>query len=164
MAIIKIKNLDKHTHTHTTHTTKDPPDHRIHNEPNFKEDEERARKKQKVYTTRYKSTLHVSPTSNICERAFSRAKLIMTAQRRCMDPSTLDGLLFLRYNKDLWAVADIAIIMRDFKKEAAAAKRAEADRRAAAVAAGIPSTVFGMVIDNVSSPLSYEFSSSSCSR
>ena len=58
----------------------------------------------------------------------------MTAQGRCMDPSTLDGLLFLRYKKDLWAVADIAIIMRDFEKEAAAAKRAEADRRAAAAA------------------------------
>ena len=126
----------------------------------IKEDEERARKKQKLYISRYKNTLHVSPTSNICERAFSRAKLIMTAQRRCMDPSTLDGLLFLRYNKDLWAVADIAIIMRDFRKEAAATKKAEADRRAATAATAIP-TVF---IENVSLPLSHVFSSSCSSR
>ena len=46
----------------------------------------------------YKSMNHVSSTSNTIERLFSRAKLVMTSQRRCMDPSTLEAILMLRYN------------------------------------------------------------------
>ena len=45
---------------------------------------------------------HVSPTSNICERLFSRAKLIMSATRKNMNPDTLNMLLFLRANRHLW--------------------------------------------------------------
>ena len=95
----------------------------------IEEDDEKVRKKQKVIASRYKSTLHVSPTSNICERAFSRAKLIMTPQRRSMDPSTLDGLMFLRYNSDMWKDIDVEYILRDLK---AVADAALAARRSAA--------------------------------
>ena len=28
----------------------------------------------------------------------------MTAQRRCMDPSTLEAILMLRFNHDLWDI------------------------------------------------------------
>lgn len=87
----------------------------------IEEDDEKVRKKQKIIASRYKSTLHVSPTSNICERAFSRAKLIMTPQRRSMDPSTLDGLMFLRYNSDMWKDIDVEYILRDLKAVADAA-------------------------------------------
>ena len=45
---------------------------------------------------------HVSPTSNICERLFSRAKLIMSATRRNMNPDSLNMLLFLRANRHVW--------------------------------------------------------------
>ena len=45
---------------------------------------------------------HVSPTSNICERLFSRAKLIMSATRKNMNPDSLNMLLFLRANRHLW--------------------------------------------------------------
>ena len=37
-------------------------------------------------------------------RLFSRAKLVMTDQRRSMDPSTLEAILLLRYNHDIWDV------------------------------------------------------------
>ena len=47
---------------------------------------------------------HVSATSNVVERLFSRAKLVMTDQRRSMDPSTLEAILLLRYNHDIWDV------------------------------------------------------------
>ena len=47
---------------------------------------------------------HVSATSNVVERLFSRAKLVMTDQRRSMDPSTLEAILMLRYNHDIWDV------------------------------------------------------------
>ena len=61
-----------------------------------------ALKKQKVNLTGYRSVAHVSPTSVVCERLFSRTKAIMTPNRRCMDPSTLDSIIFLQMNRDLW--------------------------------------------------------------
>ena len=54
--------------------------------------------------TNYRSMNHVSSTSNTVERLFSRAKLVMTPQRRCMDPSNLEAILMLRYNRDLWDI------------------------------------------------------------
>ena len=50
-------------------------------------------------------------------------KLMMTPNRRCMDPSTIVALLFLRYNSDLWREADIELIQREIKAEAAAARQ-----------------------------------------
>ncbi len=55
--------------------------------------------KQRKVAAQYESTAHVSPTSNICEFLFSRAKLVMRPRRRLMDPSTLETLLMLRMNK-----------------------------------------------------------------
>ena len=52
----------------------------------------------------YKSMNHVSSTSNTIERLFSRAKLVITSQRRYMDPSTLEAILMLRYNRDPWDI------------------------------------------------------------
>jgi hypothetical protein len=81
----------------------------------------------------FRSTLHVSPTSNIVERLFSRAGLIMRPNRRVMDPSTLEMLLMLRLNKDLWSAETLQIIF-DRKKDEARV-RAEAKRKAAEEAA-----------------------------
>ena len=50
---------------------------------------------------------HCSPTSCIVERLFSRAKLIMTPNRRSMDPSTLENILMLKFNSDLYRATDI---------------------------------------------------------
>lgn len=49
----------------------------------------------------YRCVNHVSPTSNICERVFSRGKLIFTDQRGSMDPSTFEDILIMRYD-DMW--------------------------------------------------------------
>ena len=54
--------------------------------------------------TNYRSMNHVSSTSNAVERLFSKAKLVITPQRRCMDPSTLEAIIMLRYNRDLWDI------------------------------------------------------------
>ena len=45
--------------------------------------------KHRRVVAQYPSTLHVSPTSNVCERLFSTAKLVMRPHRRLTDPSTL---------------------------------------------------------------------------
>jgi hypothetical protein len=47
-------------------------------------------------------TAHVASNSNIVERANSRAKLILSAQRRSMSSETVQMTLFLHQNKSLW--------------------------------------------------------------
>ena len=59
----------------------------------------------------YRSLLHISPTSNIVERLFSRTGIIMRPHRRLMDPSTLEMLVLLRFNRDLWSERDLDTIM-----------------------------------------------------
>ena len=48
----------------------------------------------------------------------------MTDQRRSMDPSTLETILMLKLNKDLWDAQDIERIRRQAADERAAARRA----------------------------------------
>ena len=55
---------------------------------------------------------HLSPASDIVhDKHFEngvvkiqRHELIMTPHRRCMDPSTLEAILILRYNRDVWDI------------------------------------------------------------
>ena len=55
----------------------------------------------------YRSVSHVTSTSLICERLFSRAKQIMSHLRSHMDPDSLAMLLFLEVNKRFWKDATI---------------------------------------------------------
>ena len=48
-----------------------------------------------------RSTNHVSPTTNIVERAYSQAKLIMTDRRDRFLPETQNMLMILKHNKSL---------------------------------------------------------------
>jgi hypothetical protein len=84
--------------------------------------------------TGYRSTLHISPTSNIIERLFSRASIIMRPHRRCMDPSTCEMLIMLRCNKDLWSnktLQDIIDRKKEFNREATRNRREEQELQAA---------------------------------
>ena len=86
-----------------------------------------AQNRRKV-AAQYESTAHVCPTSNICERLFSRAKIVMRPHRRLMDPSTLETLLMLRMNKNLW---DEVAIQKIMLKEKAERAKEKAQREAA---------------------------------
>ena len=55
-----------------------------------------------VCKSKYKSLKHCLTTSNIVERLFSRAKLILSERRKSMSPYHLELLLFLRSNQELW--------------------------------------------------------------
>ena len=70
-------------------------------------------KKRKVEISKYRSTSHVVCTSNTCERLFSAAKLIISVLRKSMHPSTLNMLLFLKANRQLWPDASIFQIILD---------------------------------------------------
>ena len=72
--------------------------------------------------SKYHSMNHAVPTSNVVERLLSRAKLVMTDQRKIMAPYCLELLLILRCNKFLWSAATLRkknIVQRRFlsKKE-----------------------------------------------
>ena len=84
-----------------------------------------ARKASKGQGKGYRSTFHISPTSNIVERLFSRAGIVMSPLRRHMDPSTLEMLLMLRVNKHMWSEETLQNII-DMNK--AAARDAAIDR------------------------------------
>ena len=60
----------------------------------------------------YRSMDHTSATSNIVERLFSRCGIIMRPHRRLMDPSTLEVLIMLRFNKDLWDAREVDQAMK----------------------------------------------------
>ena len=64
-------------------------------------------KKRKVEISKYRCTSHVVCTSNTCERLFSAAKLIISVLRKRMHPTTLNMLLFLKANLQLWPDASI---------------------------------------------------------
>ena len=55
-----------------------------------------------TYESNYRCLLHIEAQSTFVERLFSRAKLIMTPERRNMNPYRLESLLFLRANYMLW--------------------------------------------------------------
>ena len=61
-----------------------------------------ASKRTRTSKSNYRSMKHISATSNLVERLFSRAKLIMSDHRKHMSPFHLELILFLRCNKDLW--------------------------------------------------------------
>jgi hypothetical protein len=67
-------------------------------------DEERLIKEKEVeqLPSKYNSTKHVIPTSNVVERLFSRAKHINTDNRKSMDPKSLEAALLLRTHHTLW--------------------------------------------------------------
>ena len=61
-----------------------------------------GRKRLKTDTSKYRSTEHVSSTTNIVERINSQAKLIMNEKRKKMDPDSLFLLLFLKMNRHMF--------------------------------------------------------------
>ena len=61
-----------------------------------------GRKRLKTDTSKYRSTEHVSSTTNIVEQIISQAKLIMNEKRKKMDPDILFLLLFLKMNRHMF--------------------------------------------------------------
>lgn len=63
-------------------------------------------KRRRISASKYRSTSHVSPTTNIVERANSQAKLIMADRRSNLLPQTLNMLMILKHNKSFWLTAE----------------------------------------------------------
>ncbi len=68
---------------------------------------------KKMFVSKYRPMQHIAPTSNVCERLFSRAKLIMRPHRKMMSPYHLDMLFFLRCYKELWNATTVEECLKD---------------------------------------------------
>ena len=68
----------------------------------------------------YQPLLFIPPTSNICERFFSLAKLklVYSDLRKAMKCTTLEMLLFLCLNRHLWDMEMVQKVVRDMGSDA----------------------------------------------
>ena len=73
----------------------------------LREATEKRTSKKNRRTPNTACVLHVCSNSNICERLFSGDKLVMSDQRKCMDPTTLETVTVLDENSDLWDARDV---------------------------------------------------------
>ncbi len=76
-------------------------------------DAARAAKKKRINDNVYRSVRHIRPTSDSVERLFSRAKLIMTDNRKHMTSDHMNMLLFLRYQQNLWSVNTVQQMLNE---------------------------------------------------
>ena len=63
--------------------------------------------------TKYRSTVYIPPTSNSCERFFSRAKLVFSERRKSMFPINLEIVLYLHAHNLKWGFNTLFRLMND---------------------------------------------------
>ncbi len=60
------------------------------------------KKERKVLNNEFIDICFIPPTSNIVERVFSVARLVLTDYRKSMSPYTFECVMFLKMNRKLW--------------------------------------------------------------
>ena len=75
---------------------------------------QRLLKRRRISTDllEYMDLSFIPPTSNIVERLFSTAKLILRDQRASLLPITFEMILFLKVNMDWWNLQTIHTVMQ----------------------------------------------------
>ena len=71
----------------------------------------RLKKKRKVTNNEFIDVCFIPPTSNIVERLFSAARLVLTDYRKSMSPYTFECLMFLKINRKLWDASLVSKIV-----------------------------------------------------
>ena len=69
------------------------------------------KKKRKITSTAYIDMSFIPPTSNIVERLFSAARLVLTDYRQSMTPYTFECVMFLKMNRKLWDASLVSNIV-----------------------------------------------------
>ena len=69
------------------------------------------KKKRKVITNEFIDMSFIPPTSNIVERLFSAARLVLTDYRKSMSPYTFECVMFLKINRELWDASLVSNIV-----------------------------------------------------
>ena len=63
--------------------------------------------------TKYLDLSFLTPTSNMCERLFSKAGHALSDRRRGLSPASFESQIFLHVNRDLWGASDFVTLMRN---------------------------------------------------
>lgn len=73
----------------------------------------RALKRRKIENrgTRYMDLRFVLPTSNICERMFSKAGYALHYRRKSINPESFEEQMFLHANQKLWNISELNSIL-----------------------------------------------------
>ena len=75
---------------------------------------QRALKRQKLNhgckAGQYTDTRFCVPSSNVCERLFSKAGYALSDRRKSITPANLESQIFLHFNRDLWGAADVNLL------------------------------------------------------
>src|SRR6476620_8166040 len=74
------------------------------------------KKKKKVSKNEYVDVRFIPPTSNIVERLFSAARLVLTDYQKCMSLYTFECIMFLMVNKTLWDSSLVSNIVLDMSR------------------------------------------------
>jgi hypothetical protein len=69
------------------------------------------KKKRKVLQNEFIDLSFIPPTSNIVERLFSAARLVLTDYRKSMSPYTFECVMFLKMNRKLWDASLVSSIV-----------------------------------------------------
>jgi hypothetical protein len=69
------------------------------------------KKKRKVMNNEFIDLSFIPPTSNIVERLFSAARLVLTDYRKSMSPYTFECVMFLKMNRKLWDASLVSNIV-----------------------------------------------------
>ena len=77
----------------------------------------RQRQQESIECSRHINTSFLLPTSCVVERLFSQAKRVCSPHRRSLHTKTLEALLFLNQNRELWNVAMVAVIVNERDEE-----------------------------------------------
>ncbi len=92
----------------------------VNSEPTFRQDKTFAEnillnKRRRIAPSAelYIDARFVMPTSNIVERLFSRAKIVLNDRRQSLYPVNFEMLLFLNANNRLWDVYDVEKAQRN---------------------------------------------------
>jgi len=86
------------------------------NELTFESIKKRAKIGSHETISNYIDCSFIEPTSNIAERLFSRVRKVWTEDRKRMLPSTLEVVMILKYNKQLWDVDTITKARKNPRK------------------------------------------------
>jgi hypothetical protein len=81
---------------------------------------EKAAKKRKEMAGRSLSFIDLRfllPTSNLCERLFSKAGYGLSDRRRGISPANFESQLFLNANSSYWDISDISKVVNEQKKD-----------------------------------------------
>ena len=70
-------------------------------------------KRRKVSTGIYADLNFIPPTSNVVERLFSTARLVLTDYRKSMSPYTFECVMFLKFNSSLWDLNLVSKIIKE---------------------------------------------------